>query len=247
MSHVAVIGGGAFGTAMAISLARDRRAVTLWARDPGEMQAARENTRRLPGFRLPDTITVTGDIAEAAAAPIVLLAIPLQTLARVGRDEARVGLHEVATAPLQAARIRGERRAQLVEELLRVVDRDAWIPELAREPVRSGPAPREHELHRAAHRARALVEHAATPGAIGDHELRRLRRRGGATVGRWQTSRRISAASMSGCGAGRSASSRLRSSSSCGRRRPRDRWRSSSARSPSACRPASTRPRCGNC
>ncbi|MCB1337966.1 MAG: NAD(P)-dependent glycerol-3-phosphate dehydrogenase [Maritimibacter sp.] len=80
MSHVAVIGGGAFGTAMAISLARDRRAVTLWARDPGEMQAARENTRRLPGFRLPDTITVTGDIAEAAAAPIVLLAIPLQTL-----------------------------------------------------------------------------------------------------------------------------------------------------------------------
>lgn len=81
MSDISVIGAGAFGTALAISIARDGRAVTLWARDLGDMAEARENRRRLPGFHFPDTLTVTGDLAEAARAPIVLLALPLQETA----------------------------------------------------------------------------------------------------------------------------------------------------------------------
>ena len=81
MSEISVLGAGAFGTALAISLARDGRDVILWARDPGDMQTTRENTRRLPGHRFPDTLTVTGDLATATQAPILLLALPLQQMA----------------------------------------------------------------------------------------------------------------------------------------------------------------------
>lgn len=81
MSGISVLGAGAFGTALAISLARDGRPVTLWARDPGEMQAMRENTRRLPGFRFPETLAVTGDLEAASRTEVILLAVPLQQLA----------------------------------------------------------------------------------------------------------------------------------------------------------------------
>ncbi|MEZ5720917.1 MAG: NAD(P)H-dependent glycerol-3-phosphate dehydrogenase [Paracoccaceae bacterium] len=88
MTQISVLGAGAFGTAYAVSLARDGRDVVLWARDPGDMQAVRENRRRLPGVRLPDTLRVTGDFAEAARAEIILLAIPLQKLSGVLAEHA---------------------------------------------------------------------------------------------------------------------------------------------------------------
>lgn len=81
MSRISVIGAGAFGTALAISLARDARDVILWARDPGEMAKTRENTRRLPGAQFPPTLKVTGDLAKAAQSPILVLAIPFQQIA----------------------------------------------------------------------------------------------------------------------------------------------------------------------
>jgi len=81
MSAISVLGAGAFGTALAISLARDGRSVTLWARDLGNMASRRENTRRLPGFPFPESLTVTADLAEAVTAPIILLALPLQQTA----------------------------------------------------------------------------------------------------------------------------------------------------------------------
>lgn len=79
MSGIAVLGGGAFGTALAIALAA-RGPVTLWAREAGPIAAARENARRLPGLRLPEAVTVTGDLARAAGAEIILLALPMQAL-----------------------------------------------------------------------------------------------------------------------------------------------------------------------
>ncbi len=53
---VAVLGAGAFGTALAISLARRQSDVTLWARDSDHaatMQSTRRNATRLPGIRYP--------------------------------------------------------------------------------------------------------------------------------------------------------------------------------------------------
>jgi glycerol-3-phosphate dehydrogenase (NAD(P)+) len=78
---VAVIGAGAWGTALAIQAARAGAApVVLWARDPAKaaaIAASRENPR-LPDARLPEAITVTATLPERAAA--LLLAVPMQEL-----------------------------------------------------------------------------------------------------------------------------------------------------------------------
>ncbi len=79
---VSVIGAGAWGTALAGVAARAGREVVLYARDPAataHMNAKRENAR-LPGVRLDESIAVTNDLARAAGADIVLLAIPAQNL-----------------------------------------------------------------------------------------------------------------------------------------------------------------------
>ncbi|MEO0746154.1 MAG: NAD(P)H-dependent glycerol-3-phosphate dehydrogenase [Pseudomonadota bacterium] len=80
---IAVLGAGAFGTALAIALA-EQGPVTLWARDAAqcaEMAAARENTRRLPGCRFPDDLTVSPCLDTVLQADILLLAVPMQALA----------------------------------------------------------------------------------------------------------------------------------------------------------------------
>ncbi|NUH66972.1 NAD(P)-dependent glycerol-3-phosphate dehydrogenase [Sulfitobacter sp. S0837] len=76
---ISVLGAGAFGTALAISLAR-KEPVTLWARQLGDMDLTRENSKRLPGCAFPDDLAVTDDFAQAAQADILLLAVPMQKL-----------------------------------------------------------------------------------------------------------------------------------------------------------------------
>ncbi|MCO5132736.1 MAG: NAD(P)-dependent glycerol-3-phosphate dehydrogenase [Xanthobacteraceae bacterium] len=77
---VAVIGAGAWGTALASAAARAGREVMLYARDPARAEAIRSahENARLPGIALDAAIDVTGDIARAARADIVLLAAPAQ-------------------------------------------------------------------------------------------------------------------------------------------------------------------------
>jgi glycerol-3-phosphate dehydrogenase (NAD(P)+) len=85
MSSVAVIGAGAWGTALAIQATRAGNDVMLWARDPeraGSLISSRENPR-LPGVRLADPIVVTATPPEAA--DVVLLAVPMQHLRDVLR------------------------------------------------------------------------------------------------------------------------------------------------------------------
>jgi glycerol-3-phosphate dehydrogenase (NAD(P)+) len=64
---IAVLGAGAWGTAMAISLAR-RHAVALWTRDAGQraaMGAARANEKYLPGYAFPSQLEICDDVALA--------------------------------------------------------------------------------------------------------------------------------------------------------------------------------------
>lgn len=78
-----VLGSGAFGTALAITLARGGRDVVLWARDAGQalvLQDRRENLRHLPGAKLPPALRVTSDLTGVADARAVLLAIPAQAI-----------------------------------------------------------------------------------------------------------------------------------------------------------------------
>jgi glycerol-3-phosphate dehydrogenase (NAD(P)+) len=79
---VAVIGAGAWGTALASVAARAGRDVVLCARDAAAvaaMTASRENPR-LPGVQLEKRIAVTGDLGFAARADIILLVVPAQNL-----------------------------------------------------------------------------------------------------------------------------------------------------------------------
>jgi glycerol-3-phosphate dehydrogenase (NAD(P)+) len=79
---IAVIGAGAWGTALASVAARAGRDVVLYARSPERAVqiAATHANPKLSGTRLDASIKVTNDIAVAAAADIVLIATPAQSL-----------------------------------------------------------------------------------------------------------------------------------------------------------------------
>lgn len=81
---IAVLGAGAWGTTLAIALARASRAVTLWAHRPDHAAAlatTRINERYLPGYSLPPAVVVTADSAAAVAgAAVVLLVVPSQAV-----------------------------------------------------------------------------------------------------------------------------------------------------------------------
>ncbi len=79
---ICVAGAGAFGTALAVSLAANGP-VMLWARDAGhadEMRKTRENARRLPGVALPDAVKIVTDFDTVPAEIPILVAVPMQHL-----------------------------------------------------------------------------------------------------------------------------------------------------------------------
>jgi glycerol-3-phosphate dehydrogenase (NAD(P)+) len=81
MSNIAVIGSGAWGTALALTFARNpMNRVTLWSHNPAaalSMQQQRENLHFLPGFALPECIRITSSLEEALVdAEVVLTAVP---------------------------------------------------------------------------------------------------------------------------------------------------------------------------
>jgi len=81
---VSVIGAGAWGTAMAIHLARGGHEVSLWARDPARarrLEESRENHLYLPGFRFPDGLHVTN--GPLGPADFVAGAVPTQHIREV--------------------------------------------------------------------------------------------------------------------------------------------------------------------
>jgi glycerol-3-phosphate dehydrogenase (NAD(P)+) len=78
-----VIGAGAWGTALAVTLQRAGRKTMLWARDPdlaGEIRENRENKDYLPGVKLASAITVTSTFKDLAACNALVLAVPSQYL-----------------------------------------------------------------------------------------------------------------------------------------------------------------------
>jgi glycerol-3-phosphate dehydrogenase (NAD(P)+) len=81
--RIAVLGAGAWGTALAIAFA-GRHAVTLWARDPvgvADMAGRRENRRYLAGCPFPPALQVTAELKVALnASDLAILAAPLAGL-----------------------------------------------------------------------------------------------------------------------------------------------------------------------
>lgn len=96
--NITVIGAGAWGTALAISLSGHHR-VTLWARDAAQieaMRATRRNQRYLPHGTLPDNLGLSADFAAALAdADLAIIAVPTGAL--------RATLQKLAQLPYRPA------------------------------------------------------------------------------------------------------------------------------------------------
>ena len=78
--HIAVIGAGSWGTALASVLGQKHAAVRLWVRSPElseQIQVTRENATYLPGCKLPQSVTITHKLEEAATgASLIVLVTP---------------------------------------------------------------------------------------------------------------------------------------------------------------------------
>ncbi len=81
LNRIGVVGGGAWGTALALAALRAGRETLLWAREPAVVEAMsirRENRDYLPGVPLPDALRITGDLADLGECDAVLLVSPAQ-------------------------------------------------------------------------------------------------------------------------------------------------------------------------
>src|SRR5476651_1163749 len=89
--RIAVLGGGAWGTALAQTCARAGRSVTLWEYDAANAEhlANKRESRFLPGVRLEDAIKVTRDLTEATRADAILLVVPAQAMRSVVKSLAQ--------------------------------------------------------------------------------------------------------------------------------------------------------------
>ncbi|BBK30801.1 glycerol-3-phosphate dehydrogenase (NAD(P)+) [Stella humosa] len=89
---VAVVGGGAWGTALAMVAERAGRSVRLWIREPEAARAAADSRRNpfLPGHVIPPAIAITSRLdAVLHGADLALLVIPSQFLRRVAAEVER--------------------------------------------------------------------------------------------------------------------------------------------------------------
>lgn len=108
--NFAIIGAGAWGTAMALHLARCGQPTTLVTRRPehaAAMRASRENPDYLPGFRLPDAIGVAHELRTALVeADVALIACPSQSL-RAWCEQVRGVMHDTARLQLFLSLVKG--------------------------------------------------------------------------------------------------------------------------------------------
>src|SRR4051794_21397642 len=83
MSRIAIIGAGAWGTALALVLARRQsHVIRLWANEPDVCESVRRsriNERFLPGFTLPSSISVSNELSDTLdGAEMVVSVMPSQ-------------------------------------------------------------------------------------------------------------------------------------------------------------------------
>ena len=143
---VAILGAGAWGTALAAHLARASRttAVSLWARDASQssaIESSRENARYLPGVKLPPSVSVSGDLRRAVdGASLVVVATPIGALVdlveklRSGVDAPLiwVGKGFVASAGGAGVALAHQRVAPLWRSHVGVISGPSFAEEVAR-------------------------------------------------------------------------------------------------------------------
>jgi glycerol-3-phosphate dehydrogenase (NAD(P)+) len=79
---IAVIGAGAWGSALALTCARAGRSVTLWEHDAANAENLKKKRESLflPGVHVDDSIVIATDLADAARAQALLVVVPAQAV-----------------------------------------------------------------------------------------------------------------------------------------------------------------------
>src|SRR5207247_6522925 len=86
IARTAIVGAGAWGTALAWLWGKDGRRVSLWGHNVNRvtrMQKTRENSDYLPGIRLPETLTVTSELPDCAGADLIVFVTPSTALREI--------------------------------------------------------------------------------------------------------------------------------------------------------------------
>src|SRR5271157_1391692 len=120
---LAVLGAGAWGTALANMAARAHTKVWLWSHDPAQVEVLREtrrNDRRLPGVVLAENVEAVADIACVGAAEHVLAVTPAQTF-RVIATAMRGHLRESSVVVSCAKGIEKETGLYMTEVLAEIL------------------------------------------------------------------------------------------------------------------------------
>jgi glycerol-3-phosphate dehydrogenase (NAD(P)+) len=85
IQRIAVLGGGAWGTALALTCARAGRRVMLWEYEPGNAETLEQKreSRFLPGVRIDNAIKVTRELGETGDSDAILVVVPAQAMRSV--------------------------------------------------------------------------------------------------------------------------------------------------------------------
>jgi glycerol-3-phosphate dehydrogenase (NAD(P)+) len=85
IQRIAVLGGGAWGTALALTCARAGRQVILWEYEQRNAETLEKNreSRFLPGVRVDESIKITRDLEETAGGEAILIVVPAQAVRSV--------------------------------------------------------------------------------------------------------------------------------------------------------------------
>ncbi len=86
IAHTAILGAGAWGTALAWLWGKDGGQVSFWGHNVDRvthMQKTRENRDNLPGIKLPETVSVTSELPDCAGADLIVLVTPSTVLREI--------------------------------------------------------------------------------------------------------------------------------------------------------------------
>ena len=86
IAKTAILGAGAWGTALAWLWGKDGRQISLWAHNVDRvrvMQKTRENNDHLPGLKLPESVEVTSELTNCARADLIVFVTPSTALREI--------------------------------------------------------------------------------------------------------------------------------------------------------------------
>lgn len=133
MSTIAIIGAGGWGTALAITMARNNHAVRLWAYEPYLVEtilATRENPVYLPSVRLPESVCVSHSMQDVlAGAQIVIVAVPSHVFRQVFCE--MLPLLSVNMSFVSATKGIENDSLMRMSEVIEDVARSRFIPQIA--------------------------------------------------------------------------------------------------------------------